>query len=148
MPLINGRLTDEGAIVEVVVAVSPNREVVLRRAGFPVPHPIHVRAVIDTGSHACIFQPSLFRALGLTRIGTVPVRTPSTAPGSPHHADWYDVRIGIVCGPQITLLGNFHALAAEDFLPDEYAQAIVGRDLLARCDFAYQGRSRAFSLDF
>ena len=50
MPLLTGPLTPGGAIIDVLVGVSRPRLALLLKHQFPVPVPVHVRAVIDTGA--------------------------------------------------------------------------------------------------
>jgi hypothetical protein len=134
--------------VDVLIGVSPNREAACRRVGFPVPPRVALRAVIDTGSYVTGLTPAAFRALGIQPFRYVPVRTPSTRPGSPHLCDQYDVSLALLAGGSVYSFGSDHAIASDDFTPQEDVQGILGRDVLDRCVFTYYGPHRYFTLAF
>lgn len=91
MPLLTGPLTPGGAVIDVLVGVSRPRRALLLKHQFPVPVPVHVRAVIDTGASVSGFSPRVFGALDLTPVGQVSILTPSTPADAPHESDLYDV---------------------------------------------------------
>lgn len=78
MPYLSGPFTRGGAVLDVLVGVPTARAALLRRHSFPVPEPLPVRALIDTGSSVSGFAPRVFSALDLTRFDQIKVLTPST----------------------------------------------------------------------
>lgn len=98
MPIVTGRITPRGAVIDVLVGVSVPRRRVLDRLGLPVPTPRHVRAMIDTGADVSGFAPRLFTALELKPIDQIALYTPSTPPNCPHLADVFDVSLSVVAG--------------------------------------------------
>jgi hypothetical protein len=78
MPVISGPITQDGAVISVLVGASENRRRLLLGAGTPIPPPTPVLAVIDTGSFATGFRPEILRALGIVPFRQIPILTPST----------------------------------------------------------------------
>ncbi len=50
MPLVTGPITLHGAIVDVFVGESDAKKLLLAKLGLPIPEPVHVQAIIDTGA--------------------------------------------------------------------------------------------------
>lgn len=148
MPLISGRIDRHGAVVDVLVGVSGPRQRMLRRHGFPIPQPIPVRAMIDTGSFVTGFAPRVFRSLGIGSVGTLAVFTPSTSPDAPHPAEAFDVTLSVVANGAAHPFTTARVIAADCWLPDEGVEGLVGRDLLDHCGFQYWGPERTFTLAF
>ena len=149
MAIVTGSITTDGALIDVLVGVSGARQKLLERKGFIVAKKIAVRAVIDTGSFATAFMPKVFRALDLTPLGTVKVRTPSTKPGEPHITDQFDVSVTLVSGIDEVVALRIRAIVSDDFddWPDA-PQALIGRDVLSKCAFAYYGLAGEWTLAF
>lgn len=146
MPLVSGALTDDGAVIGVLIGVSANRRKALTRVGLPVPDPVPVRVQIDTGSFVTVLMPSVYRSLGITSFGTILIRTPSTRRGTPCEAEQFDVSVSLVSGTTLAEFGSVYAIASEDFQEAEPIQGLIGRDVLARCVFNYSGPHRSFEL--
>jgi hypothetical protein len=75
VPLITGPITEHGAVIDVLVGVSNNRQAALERTGQPVPSRVSLRLQIDTGSYITGLTVSVFRQLDISPIGTEKVRT-------------------------------------------------------------------------
>lgn len=148
MPIVSGPLTGDWAIVDVLVSASRRRQGLLRRNGFPVPEPVHVRALLDTGSTMSGFAPRLFAALDLTPVSTVGVVTPSTPAHAPHATDLYDVSFALVANGAAHPFGDVRVTAADCWHPDEGIEALLGMDVLGRCTFQLFGRERCFACAF
>ena len=147
MPLISGPITpDGGAVITVQVGVSHNRAEILRRHGMGIPEPVAVPAMIDTGSYVTLLRPAVFESLGLTQIGTVAIRTPSTSPGNYCECPQFDVSLQVGLAPDVSYLASVLALASEDFQADEEVQALIGRDVLRYCVLQYFGPESRFEL--
>lgn len=148
MPLVSGAITEHGAVIGVQVGVSESRRRLLVKHGMPVPSPVTVFAQIDTGAFATLFTPEIFGRLGAPPFRTISVRTPSTKRGEPCQCDQYDVSVTLASGDLTEYFPSVHAIAAEDFDSEEEIQALIGRDVLARCNFFYLGRERRFQIGF
>jgi hypothetical protein len=148
MPLINGRITQGWAIVDVLVAVSQPRRQLLVRNGFPIPQHVHVRALLDTGAYASGFAPRVFQELDLTPVSTEMVYTPSTSPTSPHKCDLYDVSLSLVANGGAHPFPDTRVMAADCWLPGEGLEALIGMDILCGCNFQLWGPEKQFVLSF
>lgn len=86
MSIITGPVDNFGAAVDVLVGVSRNREAALRRVGHPVPAPIPLRLLIDTGSYSTGLSAALFpgwESVGSTRPTFAPPSRRRTTRNSP-----------------------------------------------------------------
>ncbi len=147
MSIITGAITRDGALVDVFVGVSARRKALLQKHAMPVPAEVLVRGLLDTGSHVTGFRSDVFPCLGVQPFQVIPIRTPSTTPGAPHPAEQFDVTVTLVSGTDRHELG-VHAIAADDFDPDEDAQAVIGRAVLDRCVLEYFGPHQSFRLSW
>jgi hypothetical protein len=148
MPLISGTLTQDGAIVDILVGVGEARRQRLLNAGFPIPAVVPLRAQIDTGSHVTCLMPEAFDRLEIQAFRAARIRTPSTKRGTPHHCQQFVVSISLVSGLSTFPIPDVHAIASEDFSPGETVEAIIGRDILDLCVFCYHGPHGTFELAF
>ncbi len=107
MPVVNNKVTPNGAFIDLLVAVSLPRQTALQNAGQAVPAPVPARALIDTGASCTAIDPSLIQALGLTPTGTVPVHTPTTGQ-SPQICNQFDIALALIVQPNIHIMvGRF-----------------------------------------
>ncbi len=131
------QLRREGARLPVRVGVSEFAEAAQRRSGNPTPPPIEIQALIDSGSGRSIIQQRLASELGLTPVGEVEIDTPSSTDlRAPEYyvRFWFDERTII----------EMKVLEAP--LPVAQIRALIGRDILARGRFIYDGPRGEFSL--
>src|SRR5436853_3155515 len=75
---LGANLQPAGPIVEMLVAISDVLEQELRNNGQPVPDPIRIVAMVDTGASATVLQEGLARQLGLHPVGVTSITTPSS----------------------------------------------------------------------
>ena len=136
-----------GPVINIGISISKQRRAALIKEGFTVPDIQAVRALLDTGASGTCVDPSVLEALKLTPTGTIQIHTPSSG-STPAEAEQYDVGI-LVPGQQ-----NQHPLI-EDTVPVTSAVlsvqgigALIGRDILSRCLFIYNGASSSFTLAF
>jgi hypothetical protein len=147
MPVISRPITQEGAVISVLVGVNDTRRRLLLARGSPIPPPTPVLAVIDTGSFATGFRPEILRALGIEPFRRIPILTPSTRPDAPHICDLYDVSLTLIAGTTQRRLRSLVAIASQDF-GEHGIQALIGRDVLNHCVFSYFGPHGTFELSF
>lgn len=148
MSIINGAITQDGATILVLVGVSLNRRRALEKMGFPVPQEIVVNAQLDTGSFITGFTPELFQTLGVGPVDEIAIHTPSTRRGQPCNCPLFDVGVTLVSGTDRYTLPSITVIETGGFEHGEPVQAIIGRDILNRCVFQYNGPHRDFSLFF
>jgi hypothetical protein len=146
MPHISQKITQGGPLLQFIVAVSGPRAAALRSANQPVPAPIPVTGLIDTGASCSSIDTSVLTQLGIPTTGTAPVHTPSTKAGAPYVANLYDIGLTLV-HPLITR--TFPAVPVmESQLIHQGIQALIGRDILSFCLFSYDGSGENFCLAF
>src|ERR1035438_4967701 len=140
-------MTIGGPILIGFIGVSQARRTALAAAAQPIPSFIPIRGLIDTGASGTCIDPSVLTTLGLTPTGSVTVNTPSTG-SSPHTADQYDVSLMIPSGTttQPALVVQNLAVMCAELLAAQGFHALVGRDILSRCLFAYNGTANLFTL--
>ena len=116
----------------------------LRQAHRPVPPALDTRALVDTGAEITCVDAALLQQLGLPLAQLALANVPALGGlrvGAHYHA-------GIVVSHPSA---GMH-LAVENLLIMEVPlaglgyQALIGRDLLNRCDFLYSGRRQNFTL--
>jgi hypothetical protein len=135
-----------GPLIDILVGISVHRQHALVKANQPVPQPLIVRALIDTGATCTNIDSSILSALGVTSTGQVPVHTPSTRGGQPHLACQFDVSLTF-SHPKLTW--HFQAVPVlESDLAHQGITALLGRDILKECLFTYDGSAGTFCLAF
>jgi hypothetical protein len=118
--------------------------VALTAAGQPVPAPIPITGLIDTGASCTSIDLALLRQLGIPETGRTMVHTPSTQASAPHCASVYDISLALA---HPLMARAFNALPViEAQLIHQGIQALIGRDILSHCLFVYDGQSGNFAL--
>jgi hypothetical protein len=148
MPLIAGTILPGGAVIDVMVGVSAARQRLLLANALPVPYPVAVRVLIDTGSSHSGFAGRVFEELRVAPVGKMPLLTPSTVQESPHECDVFDVSHSLVANGAAHPFGTSRVILADCWMEDEGMEGLIGRDILDRCNFLYFGRERSFTLGF
>lgn len=129
-------LQASGPLVDIRVLVGLPVEQALQRAGAPVPSPVAVKAMIDTGATASVIDPNTARLLGLQPVGVVAINTPSST-NVP--CPQYVVRFLF---PNNVLI---QVIAIETPLQGQQIQCLIGRDVLALGVLVYTGYINQFS---
>jgi hypothetical protein len=118
----------------------------MKRAGRPIPAPIQLRALIDTGASCTNVDSTVLKTLGVPTTGTVACHTPSTTSTQPHVANQFDVSLVLV-HPLLTR--TFFAVpVVGSELSHQGIQALIGRDVLSFCLLTYDGQQQCFCLGF
>jgi gag-polyprotein putative aspartyl protease len=128
-----------GPVIEVRIAVNESVETALRDAGAPVPAPLLVPAMIDTGASCTVIREGLAQQLGLQPTG---VRTIHTASHSNVRCYEYLVRLLL---PANIL---FETDVVEIPLKGQHIDCLMGRDILAQGILVYIGTDNRFTLSF
>jgi len=140
MPAFTGRITDlraRGPILQASIAVAAAAEKALTDAGQPVPAPVQVTALIDTGATGSAISKGTAQQLGLQPVGVIPVSTPSSAKVP---MSLFAIRF---------LLPNsliFETTAIEAQLQGQGIDALIGRDVLSQAVLVYIGYANEFTL--
>jgi hypothetical protein len=143
MPALSGRIDDQGPILYVLVMQSPQRVEALKKAGRPFAAPVSARSIIDTGAAGSALDRTLIAALGLEHRGVASIHTPST--GSAYvQRDQFDASLVLGEGRPDPLVLTLPVIEC-DFAGAGFP-ALIGRDVLARCQLLYDGPAGAFTL--
>lgn len=148
MPVLRGVLQAEGALVEVQVGWSAGQARHLRQAQRPVPPALDARALLDTGTEITCLDTLLVQQLGLPLAQLALANVPALGglrAGAHYHAS---VIVVHPSGDPGQVLLFQHLLILEVPLAGLGYQALLGRDVLDRCDFIYAGRRQRFTLAY
>lgn len=129
-----------GPICQVRTGVSEPAANLLRQQSKPVPNPVEITALIDTGASGTAVKPEVIRQLQLTSRGVTNIATPSSAA---HPCNVYDVSLTLANGvivPVVTVI--------EVPLEGQVIKGLIGRDVLAHGILIYSGYTNTFSLSF
>lgn len=148
MPIISGPLGPSGIVLDVRVALSETSKYLFAQRRVSAPEPIFARAMIDTGSSSTMFASSVFRQLKLSPIGKVPIHTPSTTIDVPCFTNRYRVEISFIANGGVHRLGELTVIEGDMSHEEDGVVALIGRDLLSRVMFIYDGLDERFELHF
>ena len=144
MPLLTGQLTADGPVIDVLLALTPADAGKLRSAGQPVPAPLTVRALLDSGASDSCIDTRCVQTLALAPKGTRTFYTPSLA--GPQTLTEYEVSLTLL-HPQASY--TFYSLpVAAAVLSPQGIEALLGRNVLKQCLFVYDGHGGTWSLGF
>lgn len=149
MPHFTLQLSPQGALVSAAIGVSEARRAALTAASEAIPNVVPIRAIIDTGASSTCVDPSVLKtALNLTPTGNTTVVTPSTG-NQPVNVDQYDICLLVPANPNETpfYIANLPVVCME-LLGSQGFHALIGRDVLARCIFSYNGSIGWFTLAY
>jgi hypothetical protein len=128
---------DQPPIVELVAELPEASAASLRNAGQPVPLPVLVPALLDTGARNTIIARNVAEELGLERLGVwdvVGVAGSLSVPGTLHR-----VRLSFHLGMVRFDLAQRAPVLAVDDLSRLGVRMILGRDQLSKCVLIYNG---------
>lgn len=114
-------------------------------AGLPIPNPIVLTAVLDTGANVSAVSPAVVRQLGL-----LPVRLQANQTASALvRVRLFEVSVGLATGPGIPVpvLLSPQLLVTELLTPNVNFDVIFGLDLLLGCQLFIDGPARTCTLD-
>lgn len=133
------QLEARGPVLQrVLVALHPLTAKTLVEAGKSVPEPLQLEGLIDTGSDACVIRRELALALGLQQVDSEML---AAVHGATQTVPVYYARIILPNGQE----HKARIIGAD--LTGAY-RLLIGRDLLRRCKFTYDGPKGSFRLDF
>jgi hypothetical protein len=145
VPVLKGVLQAEGAILDVQVCWSASQARQLRQAHRPVPPALDARALVDTGAEITCLDGLLIQQLGLPLAQLALANVPAVGGlrlGAHYHAGMVLVHPSGGAGMDLVVQ---NLLILEVPLAGLGYHALIGRDVLARCDFLYSGRRQRFS---
>ena len=139
-------VSQAGLELPVLVGLDGQATTTLHAAGQPIPPPILVRGLVDTGSNATSVATWILKRLG---VGSGVIGSTQTA-GGIVQASIHHVSIGILDpnqpGSPSFSLPTVLISELPFFLPD--ADVLVGLNVLLECNLMLDGPGRKFSLQF
>ena len=136
-----------GPLIHVYIGVSEPRQGALIKAELPVPSPVVVKALVDTGASHTVVDPTVLKSLGLSPRRIAQTITPTTG-AVPHQCHTYDVSLHI---PLATATALFSKPAWEVTCLDlkhQGFEVLLGRDILAEGMLVYDGKAATFAMAF
>jgi hypothetical protein len=133
-------------MIDVYVGVSSLRHQNLIAQKAPVPGPLLVKALVDTGASHTTIDVALVKQLALVPTGTVSVITPSTGT-TPCEMLTYDCGIWVPLQPGFFAPRPFWIAGAAELLHQGFS-VLFGWDLLAESTLFYDGKNGTFTLSF
>ncbi|MEX1129230.1 MAG: aspartyl protease family protein [Vicinamibacterales bacterium] len=136
-------------MLNAAVGVSAARAKALTAEGQAVPALVNIRALIDTGASCTCVDPSVLVALGIPATGTATMNTASSGQ-TPHVTEQFDVALAIpgATATDQPLVIQAIPVVAIELLAAQNFHALIGRDILSRCLFFYNGAMGHFSVAF
>ena len=141
MPAITQHVQDmerTGSVMELYLTVPVRIEEKLNAEVKEKPHPVLVKALIDTGVTSSVVQEGIAEKMGLRPIGEVKINTPST---EGHHCYKYFLR-AILPRHGLAYEGAFISAP----LRGQNIQCVIGRDILSHGILIYIGYAGEFTL--
>ena len=149
MPTIAGTLSARGAVVRVEVGVSRAGRRQLLAAYRPIPQPVVLSALVDTGADVTCVDAAAVRHLVFPgRQAITPVNAPSL--GGLSYQMSQEVRLAVLHPsgrPRDTLVVS-DLLVAPLTLNAVGFDLLIGRDVLDLCRFVYDGPGGTFELAY
>ena len=121
--------------------IGPSRELIATFGSDSVAAPVPVSALIDSGAAITVIAPETAALLGLKSVGAVPLHTPTTI--EPVICRQFHVNVYV---SRDFVLENI--VVVEAALTGQSFQCLIGRDVLARGVFTYEGVHNRFRLTF
>jgi hypothetical protein len=146
MPHVAFQARPDGLFVDVVIGLDAKAMRSLQLAGQPIPPPVQVRGLLDTGADATAISAACAKRLGLAIVGTVSTHT---AAGS-LVVNQFAISLSILGAHKAgALLSVSPELTVTEWLdPPPGLDALVGLDVLAEGLLIYDGPGRQFTLAF
>lgn len=138
MPHVSIPIGPGGPLFDAYIYISKARHEALEKAQKPTPTASKVRALLDTGASCTCVDPSVLQTLSIPSRGTSPMNTPS-AGDKPQTVNLYDIGLGIQGHTAPALIFETVQVAGTELLKSQGFHVLIGRDILSRCVFHYNG---------
>jgi hypothetical protein len=147
MPLLDVSIGPNGPIIEVRLWVVPQDAVDMAVAGLPVPRPISVPGLVDTGAEVTAIQRSLAEWMGVPVFSFLEARS-SVLGDEARIVAVYRIQMtfGPLEAPDPPKWRTISAVGVSVVSPG--ATVLIGRDLLATCRSTYDGRKRRLMISY
>lgn len=135
-----------GATVPVHVGISDQRRQVLLDRGLPLPSPLPLVFLVDTGASFSWVDEMHMRSLGLDPRSWAPVHTAQTK-GVAENKPTYEVSV-IIGGLANHMTRRFGILIGGGSYDNTSYDGLLGRDILNQCTLVWNGLSRRLWLEY
>jgi hypothetical protein len=138
MPLIRVPIGVDGPVIDLGIWTARALAHALVAQGRIVPPPQSIRALIDTGADRTAIHPDALALITSPPSGTIRVRRPGST--AVRRVNLHDVRLafgGAVISPTRSSWVEVESAAVVPAAPG--VLALIGRDMLAHCQFVYDG---------
>jgi len=149
IPILKKCLEPEGALVPLLVGLSDASVRELRLQLQPIPQPIECRALIDCGAEITCVDARLIESMNILPSGFSFANVPAVQEGTTLES-LHDLSLTILHPSQDQasnlVLRNWRVMELSLGFVDY--QVLIGRDILARSRFVYDGINQRFSLRY
>ncbi|OAI46133.1 hypothetical protein AYO44_11895 [Planctomycetaceae bacterium SCGC AG-212-F19] len=149
MPDLIRPLSPQGAVLDILLALSAGEVKRLRHALQPIPQSLAMQALVDTGASHTSVDSHAFQSFGLPAMKVILVSTASTG-STPLPREQYEVSLTILHptgDPRLHIVLDPLIVTHADLLPAQIP-ALIGCDLLNRWVFNYDGPRQQFRLTY
>lgn len=147
MPILSFEVEFTGRpLVEFYVTIGTTLAETFRDDGRPIPGPIYVKALVDTGAMGSHVDLSLLSSLGLDLEGEIDVYTASTG-AVPEKMNTYTIDLHLA-GDKPGCIARDLEVIGSNRLAGLKVGMLLGRDILDRCLLVYDGPHRRFTLAY
>ena len=149
MPILRQPLEPEGAVIAIIVGLSNATVRGLRSQHQPIPQPFECRALLDCGADTTCVDSRLIEAMNIPHSGFTFANVPSLQEGTTLET-MHDLSLTILHPSQdprdFLLLRNWRVMELPSGSLDY--QVLIGRDILAKTQFVFDGINQHFSLRY
>ena len=132
-------LQQEGPCIRILISALREEVVEGRAVGLEYPDPISVVALVDTGASLTVINPELVQSCKLKHTGFVKVSAVGNQGAYPQYAACIEF-----VGDKLKGFEVIPVVGCK--LPQQSISCLIGRDLMRRWKFAYDGRTGEFSI--
>jgi hypothetical protein len=145
MPTLTWPVQPDGLVVEVLIGADHGQALKWFNQGTPIPRPILVRGIMDTGADVTAVAPRLPQALGLPQFGSAQTHTASGLTNVALH----EISLSILPANLAGAIFNTSRLVATELThAAPGTEVLVGLDVLLQGTFILDGHARTFSFTF
>ncbi len=139
MALIRVPIGADGPVIDLGIWLARALAHTLVAQGQAVPPPQTIRALIDTGADRTAIHPNALGSIASPPSGTTLVRRAGSTTGA-RRVNLHDVRLAFGGAIVSSTRGSWVELESAALVPaDPSVLALIGRDMLAHCQFIYDG---------
>lgn len=146
MSHLTAQFNASGPIASVLVGVSEPRRRALEAHGLAVPPRLPLNLILDTGAETTMVNEQHMRALAIQVRGQRDILT-ATSDEKPTSCNTYDIELRIeTFGDPPFVIPALEVIGRPLF--NHSIDGMIGRDVLCRVKFTFDGPARVFRLDY